>query len=291
MQEAFYNCCITGSVRAARLLLKFSTIRNNINAYCDPTGSLTPLIGAIIYGHYNIVHLLIGAGADANISDYVHETTPLVIAFDYRKHDICKLLLESCPNINVDNVGMRVTIHYPPLLYAILHNQNELIKLIIDRGADINLVWGGSTFIQWATKQSYSVSYDTLRILIEAGCHIDDDSRKSNIIIDYVVYDIGLTKTKNECIQIVNNLLLEINDLKSKEDHYHDIDNDIIDITEYINISNTDRHQLIFGIYELDKIINKLTNKRDIMKNHILYKPNGLGYIEAKLEFDKMALN
>jgi ankyrin repeat protein len=78
----------------------------------------------------NIVGLLLGAGASVNVQDKSGKT-PLMNALDHR--DIVFLLLQSSANLNLrDDVGATA------LMYAAARHLAGMIKVLVDKGGDIN---------------------------------------------------------------------------------------------------------------------------------------------------------
>ncbi len=88
----------------------------NINA-ATPKG-ITALLGAIINGHYDVAWQLIEAGADVNLRDDTNRS-PLYAAVDFN----------TMPESNRPS----------PDVYANEHTSFELIQLLIDKGADVNV--------------------------------------------------------------------------------------------------------------------------------------------------------
>ncbi|HEY7339125.1 MAG TPA: ankyrin repeat domain-containing protein [Bryobacteraceae bacterium] len=110
-------------------------------------GGLTPLVFAVREGHMDCVKLLVEAGADVNqVTRY--GWTPLLTATQNRHYLIGKYLLEHGANPNIPNKG-----GWNPL-YLATDNRNieggdypvrtadmdqlEYIKLLLDKGADVN---------------------------------------------------------------------------------------------------------------------------------------------------------
>ncbi|WP_375330989.1 ankyrin repeat domain-containing protein [Candidatus Tisiphia endosymbiont of Oplodontha viridula] len=121
----------------------------NINAQ-DNYGN-TPLHIAIRTGYDDSAKLLIQLGADINVQDN-YGNTPLHDAVRFGQNDIIKLLIEEGANINVqDNYGntpldIAISENHTDsveLLTARVRNaawfkQNDIIKLPIEKGVDIN---------------------------------------------------------------------------------------------------------------------------------------------------------
>jgi ankyrin repeat protein len=103
----------------------------------------TPLYGAAKKGHYHICKFLIENGADVN-AETMTGATPLYTAVEEGHLEICQLLIEfladvnKCPNgdwaaeLNINQQS--------PLLLACIKNNTQIAELLLENGADPNLV-------------------------------------------------------------------------------------------------------------------------------------------------------
>ena len=99
----------------------------------DTHYGLTPLLWACSFNHMNACSILIRAGADIN--DHMAASTPLVTAVATASLDLVKLLLESGADPNV--VGQ--SFGRPALYYAVANAHVSAVKLLLDCGADVDL--------------------------------------------------------------------------------------------------------------------------------------------------------
>jgi ankyrin repeat protein len=84
-------------------------------------------------GHFEIVKLLLDAGADPDIPDE-RGRTPLMIASKKGYDQIIKLLIKKGANLETqDSKG------WTPLIHASHRGQVEIVKLLLTAGADINM--------------------------------------------------------------------------------------------------------------------------------------------------------
>jgi len=82
-------------------------------------------------GHYNILKLLIDAGADINIQDN-NGRTVLMTASIYNIIGCAKLLTDNGADINIKDYTSRTAI-----MWATSNNHTDIVKLLIDANADI----------------------------------------------------------------------------------------------------------------------------------------------------------
>ena len=76
-------------------------------------------------------------------SDMANTRTPLVIAINYQRLPIMRMLIEAGADIN-SPVASGNMARYPPLVLAMIQARIELVRLLIGAGANVNAV-GSST--------------------------------------------------------------------------------------------------------------------------------------------------
>ncbi|VAI38128.1 unnamed protein product [Triticum turgidum subsp. durum] len=150
-----------GRAAAARYLLDHGA---------DPlAGKLhSPLCGAAMQGHCEIVELLLSRGIDVNL-DYA-QGTPLHAAAISTRHDAMKILLEHHANPNkVCGLG------YTPLSWALRairpmpRESLECVKLLVKAGADLNFIdFGGGSYVTLAVKFGLP---GIMKFLLDAGAN------------------------------------------------------------------------------------------------------------------------
>jgi ankyrin repeat protein len=59
--------------------------------------------------------------------------TPLLTATMFNRKELIKMLLEYGANPNING-----PLNYSPLYHAVCHNDFEIVKLLVDKGADVN---------------------------------------------------------------------------------------------------------------------------------------------------------
>lgn len=128
-----------------------------------------------------IIKSLLDAGADIR---YVWEHMTPLLASVYKKNiDTVKLLLDRGANVN-DIVRTRGIPHnLNTLMIAIDNSDVSMVNLLIDRGADINYkTMGGKTPLMLACEKSLAIT----KILIDAGCDVNYKNRDGITVLLYV---------------------------------------------------------------------------------------------------------
>jgi ankyrin repeat protein len=136
--------------------LKVSTI---IEAIWDL--ELRPLHLAALFGHIDVVELLLEKGASRNPGDRRRET-PLHLAVRSRHIKVVKLLLEKGASRNP-----RSQLGYTPLHLAAKSGHIEVVKLLLEKGASRNPAsCCGHTPLHLAVESGH---IETVRLLLEQG--------------------------------------------------------------------------------------------------------------------------
>jgi len=135
------------------------------------------LLNAIREGKVEVVRSLlanvdVNARMDGKDEDYPVNLevgdTPLIAAVDSKQYDVIKMLL-GIKNINVNKIRHGSS----ALQYAVLGEDPKSVKLLLDAGADVNLVpnprSGSTALIRAANKESL----ETVKLLLAAGAKVD----------------------------------------------------------------------------------------------------------------------
>lgn len=147
------------------------------------SGGRTPLMNACILGYPDICKILIEGGANVHAKDE-NGWTPIMLSSNKEsetiglpgtiigdskdKIEITNLLLGKGADSNIVNdFGF-------PLLFAVRDNFTEMIKLLLDRGADVNLKSksGNTALIEACSQGSVKIT----KYLIENGAKINDNN-------------------------------------------------------------------------------------------------------------------
>ncbi|MCK9544929.1 MAG: ankyrin repeat domain-containing protein [Novosphingobium sp.] len=95
----------------------------------------TKLMKAIAKGKNKIIEKIINNhGADIINAEDKHKMTPLTLAIQCANKDIIKLLINNGANVNIED-GLKKT----PLIKAVEQNNKSIVKLLINNGANVNV--------------------------------------------------------------------------------------------------------------------------------------------------------
>jgi len=180
----------------------------------------TPLGRAIKGGYFFSVKLLIDNGVNINFIDK-NDNTNLHIAAENRDFEVFKLILSK---INENLINKQNKLSNSPLHIAIgNYNSEEYVKLLIEKGADINLQnYDGYTPLMLLTK-SYNININLINLILNSP-YLNKDLNDGIILLENLIdaiksqFDYGypsLTSIKN--IKSVINLLKQHNLITTKD--------------------------------------------------------------------------
>jgi cytohesin len=132
------------------------------------------LFEAVNKGDIEQIKQLIANGADVNAkwgdtntkqekensSSWEADNTPLYYAADSNKMDVVKLLVEAGANVNAGQ--------WPPLPTAVGEKNMGMVEYLIDHGADVDFNDGGWTLLM----ESFSSGKEMVKLLIDRGADI-----------------------------------------------------------------------------------------------------------------------
>ncbi len=165
---------VVGNMKVIKILLEAGADVNAVETYLNKTALLT----AVEYSDNKTVSLLIKSKANVNHIDN-EGNAPIDIAVKMGKTDIVKMLVENgAPNDLTRAIKYDITDRYKSLVassknidaidqngdtalsVAIHENKIDLVKLILDKGADVNLL---------SFSNNYNNEYSPLMIAVENG--------------------------------------------------------------------------------------------------------------------------
>ncbi|XP_077989188.1 ankyrin repeat and SOCS box protein 7-like [Glandiceps talaboti] len=126
---ALHYAAMHGRTRIARLLLDFDCVKHSV-VNIQSSDGWTPLHVAAHYGRDSFANLLLQHQAFVD-SKSDKGTTPLQLAMIRERTACIKMLLHWQANINVQ-LGF-------PLRYAVIKSNHSICKLLLKKGADVNL--------------------------------------------------------------------------------------------------------------------------------------------------------
>ncbi|MBE9117549.1 ankyrin repeat domain-containing protein [Lusitaniella coriacea LEGE 07157] len=131
---------------------------------------LSSLIAAVVRGEIQTIRELIVKGANINVFDENGET-PLYISVSNYAIDVARVLLElgADPNTPAENDS------YTPLAEAIVRRYTEMVTLLIEAGANPDLLVNGATPLMIAAESN---CLDIANVLLQTG--IDVNFRTEN---------------------------------------------------------------------------------------------------------------
>ena len=171
--EALYTAIEKGDVEMVRLLVEAGA---DVNAAAGFGGN-TPLHEAVEQGDAEIVKILVAAGADVNAEGYF-DRTPLSLAAEEGATEIMQILLGSGPDADTSEGGedkeaaSMPSIGSEALYTAIEKGDHEMVRLLVEAGADVNAAegFGGNTPLHEAVEQGDA---EIVKILVAAGADVN----------------------------------------------------------------------------------------------------------------------
>ena len=125
----------------------------------------TALHKAAQAGHLELTRFLVEKGADINPYGNNRNFTPLHLAVLYRRSAVARLLIESGAVLDrADRDGKL------PLHWASMDNQQELVELMLNRGADVNYDGGAGTALVLVAGSDL---LEMARLLIDRGATVN----------------------------------------------------------------------------------------------------------------------
>lgn len=180
------------------LINKFRINVNEVNKL--DIQNTTCLQTATIHNHLNIVELLLKSGADATIP-YYNGLTFLHVVINNKNIKLLKIFLEYYRKHNI-SIDCFDSIRYTPLHQAVLKQYYDIIVLLLQYGANVNLkTRNGTSAIHIA---SYIGNYYIAKLLVSYNADIAIIDNKGNGPI-YVCTKYNNHKLLNYLLEIKNN--------------------------------------------------------------------------------------
>jgi ankyrin repeat protein len=186
--EAFVEACRSGKGRAEDYLDALTDLEAKSSVDHTPLGSTT------FHRKYALAKELLRRGANPNAL-YANDRSPLFGAVAGRNLEMARLLLDAGadPDRGIPRIG------HTPLQRAALTNEFLIVRLLVERGADVNVSTlapnrdfpcatehGGETPLHYAAKFA---SAEVIRFLIERGANPSLRNRNGESPLDWARAD------------------------------------------------------------------------------------------------------
>jgi ankyrin repeat protein len=201
-QNDISAAAVLGDINRVKTLLEEDPNRVNQKS----TGDFTPLHSAVRAGHIQVVELLIDKGADINAKT-IFRMTPLQFAASQGYKDILELLVAKGARMDIyaasaigdiERVKTFLTSNpdlinapqewdkgYTPLHWAAYCGHTELVKVLIDKGANVNSAECGVTPLYWAVRYN---NVPTVKLLFAEGAELNTDEKLKVSLLGYCVH-------------------------------------------------------------------------------------------------------
>lgn len=124
---------------------------------------MTALMEACSYGHLNVVNLLIKNGAVITIKDFAGTTALWRATTKKNNIEVIKILIDLDADVNLVSHFLGSSV----LWNAVDNNQPDIVELLIKNGANINFkMESGWSLLAWAKEHKYN---EVAEILIKYG--------------------------------------------------------------------------------------------------------------------------
>ncbi|MBU0479025.1 ankyrin repeat domain-containing protein [bacterium] len=178
-----------GDVEEMKLLL-----RQGLNVNIKDAFDRTPLMIAAFYGHLEMVKLFIENGADVNAQQKEGLTALMLAVNYYSQHPkIVKLLIENEAKIDIVDKNGNNVLYYAIkyfdtfellldnilfidpkeleelLRVAVVEGYSDVVRLLIDRGVNVNATVRGQSILKWACFYPNKPNTEVIKMLKTVG--------------------------------------------------------------------------------------------------------------------------
>ena len=169
---------------------------------------------------------------DNNLKDSQAEdgTSILMYAIECNKIEIVKLLLESGADVNEPNFA-----GHTALMIACNKENYNIVKLLVESDANINLANGnGNTALIFASRKQH---LEIVKLLVESGADVNLPNNEKNTPLI-----IASSKSNFELVKLLVEANANVNytNLESDRAFLYNLDNDHFNITEYLYNNGAD---------------------------------------------------
>ncbi len=202
INEEEINNPLIAAIRSGNLQVVKSLIQAGVAINPQNWDEPVPLVVAVENGQLDIITVLVEAGANVNKFDLEYVTTPLGMAIEHERVDIVRTLLSAGASpeggdecytglviaINKNNmkifqmlldagasVNGRMEDDYRAIMKAALLGRLEMVKKLVEAGADVNAWSQGETAIMSAARGAHQEVYDYLYPLVDDEIRVHAD--------------------------------------------------------------------------------------------------------------------
>jgi ankyrin repeat protein len=168
----------------------------------ENAAGLTPLLAAATQGDLASIRLLLERGADLHKVNSKHNSA-LSRAILHDQSEAVNLLLDMGMDVNAPGFSESELLRGRTSIYfAILSQSPEMIRLLIERGATLDVSdGGGNTPLHWATM---NCAPEVIEVLLDAGADIDAvDARQWTPLMQVVFHVLVKKDVHSACVRLL----------------------------------------------------------------------------------------
>ena len=162
------NAVLQGAARYNMLDMARLALDRGANVNEKDDSDMTPLFYAIEEGRTEMMRLLLDRGADPNLKDEDDGDSAILFASQFGDVPEITLLLEKGANPNDSNF-----VGFTPLMNLAERGKLEAVRLLLDRGADVNHVTEEPSMTTALNVAASSGQLDVVRLLLDRGATVD----------------------------------------------------------------------------------------------------------------------
>ena len=146
----------------------------------------------------SVVELLLSSGLEVDPID-TQGYTPLSYAVNNSNWQVVKILINHGADVNIKVSHNTIT----PVLKAIIENNLEITKLLLDYKADLNISDNQTMSLLVNKLNSDSINKEIFKLLIDRGLNINTQNEKGNTLLSLVVDHYSHSKDKLKIVEFL----------------------------------------------------------------------------------------